>query len=101
MKITHQCDFNRDGKGLRCPNDATCKWGDNWFCDYHGSRPKSAPPNLDSHDIVRGEVSKFTDALENSIIKHENDFMIYPESEKPLRIRVENAVKRNKDKRRI
>jgi len=35
-----QCEFAKDAtNGIpRCPYPATRKIGDNWFCDFHGSR---------------------------------------------------------------
>lgn len=74
MKITQQCNFNRDGEGLQCPHDATCKWGDNWFCDYHGSRPKSAPLNPDSNAVIdREKLFVFVQSLCTSISKRVNN----------------------------
>lgn len=38
-KPVRQCEYAmHSSQQERCPNPATCKWGDNWFCDNHGSR---------------------------------------------------------------
>lgn len=88
MKITQQCDFNKYGTGLRCPNNATCKYGDNWFCDYHGARPKNAckeePSTIpDDHAVIDRKklwlsVSSFSENIAKRITNgetiHGSDF---------------------------
>lgn len=40
-KAKPQCEFAMDSTTQdRCRRTATCKWGDQWFCDEHGDRDR-------------------------------------------------------------
>ncbi len=41
-KAKPRCQF-AEGKSEHCHRHSTCKWGDHWFCDEHGSRRKAEP----------------------------------------------------------
>lgn len=62
MKDKGQCEFGMLTP-TRCPEKATCKWGETWLCDTHGRRIKPKLKEQEPYEKVQALLTKTANEL--------------------------------------
>lgn len=62
MKDKGQCEFGMLTP-TRCPEKATCKWGETWLCDTHGRRIKPKVKEQEPYEKVQVLLTKTANEL--------------------------------------